>query len=92
MERMEPRGTGRLRVGLSHLAPNGHALASCSLPFYSTEVREKRGKLRSSKVKLFRLHAWQGKKLVYRVEARIQGSRLPQFPHVALDLVLLPVR
>lgn len=64
MERMEPWGTGRLRVGLSHLAPNGPALASCSLPFYSTEVREKRGRLRSSKVKVFRFQAWQGQKLV----------------------------
>lgn len=31
-------GAGRPWVGLSHLAPNRHAIASCSLPFYSTEV------------------------------------------------------
>lgn len=39
LEGMEPWGTGTPRVGLSHLAPSRHAPASCSLPFYSTEVR-----------------------------------------------------
>lgn len=79
-------------VGLSHLAPNRQVLARCPLPFEGS--REKRGRLRSSKVKSFRFYARQGRKTVHCVWARNHGSQLTHLAlsskQSALDPVLLP--